>query len=177
MPPVDMMTMGCPMTVRGGGDPRQAWLARRLREWARRLGALPPMRMTASWSGSASDPPNTSAWRDVPRPIASSPRIRLMSDNRGRKTRLAIHLRAACSRLKALRNTRFAKAASRQAARAFRSLDPFRAPREPDRRRRDEERPFSSKQRTVSKPRTERPTTHGADAAPALTAQPFGQQR
>src|SRR5215813_6078298 len=52
-----------PMTVRGGGDPRQAWLARRLREWARRLGASPPMRMTASWSGSASDPPNTSVWR------------------------------------------------------------------------------------------------------------------
>ncbi len=64
-----------PITVRGGGDPRQAWLARRLREWARRLGASPPMRMTASWSGSASDPPNTSVWRDVPRPMASSPRI------------------------------------------------------------------------------------------------------
>jgi hypothetical protein len=41
-----------PHDVRGGGDPRQAWLARRLREWACRLGALPPMRMTASWFGS-----------------------------------------------------------------------------------------------------------------------------
>jgi hypothetical protein len=41
-----------PITIRGGGDPRQAWLARRLREWACRLGALPPMRMTASWSRS-----------------------------------------------------------------------------------------------------------------------------
>jgi hypothetical protein len=40
------------MTIRGGGDPSQAWLARRFREWACRLGALPPMRMTASWSGS-----------------------------------------------------------------------------------------------------------------------------
>src|SRR3954454_13515560 len=43
---------------------------------------------------------------------------------------------------KALRNTSDAKAARRQAALAFRSLDPFRALREPDRRRRDEERPF-----------------------------------
>src|SRR5712691_9267099 len=74
-----------PMTVRGGGDPRQAWLARRLREWARRLGATPLMRMTASWFGSASDPPNTSVWREVPRPMASSPRIRLMSGIRGRE--------------------------------------------------------------------------------------------
>ena len=64
-----------PMMVRGGGDPRQAWLARRLREWACRLGALPPMRMTASWFGSAWNPPNTSVWRDVPRLMASSPRI------------------------------------------------------------------------------------------------------
>ena len=63
------------MMVRGGGDPRQAWLARRLREWACRLGALPPMRMTASWFGSAWYPPNTSVWRDVPRLMASSPRI------------------------------------------------------------------------------------------------------
>src|SRR5258708_3636440 len=35
-----------------------------------------------------------------------------------------------------------AQAARRQAALAFRSLDPFRALREPDRRRRDEEPPF-----------------------------------
>jgi hypothetical protein len=35
-----------------------------------------------------------------------------------------------------------AKAASRQAPLAFRSLDPFRALRELDRRQRDEERPF-----------------------------------
>jgi len=63
------------MMVRGGGDPRQAWLVRRLREWACRLGALPPMRMTASWFGYAWNPPNTSVWRDVPRLMASSPRI------------------------------------------------------------------------------------------------------
>src|SRR5260221_2812977 len=34
---------------------------------------------------------------------------------------------------------------------AFRSLDPFRALREPDRRRRDEERLSRSEQRTLSK--------------------------
>src|SRR3954469_20281546 len=42
-------------------------------------------------------------------------------------------------------------AASRQAVLAFRSLDPFRALREPDRRRRDEERPSRSEQRTGNK--------------------------
>src|SRR5437667_12688072 len=106
------------------------------------------MRMTASWSGSASDPPNTSVWRDVPRPMASSPRIitqtlteRHQTPELRRKARLAVHRppRAQGSRD---RNTSFAKAARRQAPLAFRSLDPFRALREPDRRRRDEERPF-----------------------------------
>jgi len=137
------------MTVRGGGDPRQAWLARRLREWARRLGASPLMRMTASWSGSASDPPNTSVWRDVPRPMACSPRIIRQTPTKRHqwleleeKARLAVHRPCACSGVKALRNTSCAKAARRQAALAFRSLDPLRALREPDRRRRDEERPF-----------------------------------
>ena len=43
-------------------------------ESACRLGALPPMRMTASWFGSARNPPNTRMWRDRP-PVASSPRI------------------------------------------------------------------------------------------------------
>src|SRR6266446_6249387 len=47
-----------------------------------------------------------------------------------------------------------AKAASRQAMLAFRSLDPFRALREPDRRRRDEERLSRSEQRTLSKTKT-----------------------
>src|SRR5258707_9010334 len=42
-------------------------------------------------------------------------------------------------------------AATLQAPLAFRSLDPFRALREPDRRRRDEERPSRSEQKTVSK--------------------------
>src|SRR5260370_40275883 len=58
------------------------------------------------------------------------------------KARLAVHPPCACSGVKALRNTSCATAARRQAALAFRSLDPLRALREPDRRRRDEERPF-----------------------------------
>ena len=53
---------------------------------------------------------------------------------------LAVHPPSACSAVKALRNTSSAKAACRQAPLAFRSLDPFRALREPDRRQRDEER-------------------------------------
>src|SRR5271170_1047435 len=73
------------------------------------------------------------------------------------KAPVAVHLPSACSGVKAcpwpeqgaLRNTSDAKAASRQAVLAFRSLDPFRALREPDRRRRDEERPSRSEQRTV----------------------------
>src|SRR6516164_5251422 len=59
-----------------------------------------------------------------------------------KKPPVAVHHRSACSGVKALRNT---SAAKRQAAKpwlAFRSLDTFRALREPDRRRRDEERPF-----------------------------------
>src|SRR3954454_2428234 len=40
------------MTIRGGGDPSQAWLQRRPREWACRPRAAPPMRITASWSRS-----------------------------------------------------------------------------------------------------------------------------
>src|SRR5580704_11670268 len=46
------------------------------------------------------------------------------------------HRPSTCSGVKALRYTSDAKTASRQAPLAFRSLDPFRALREPDRRRR-----------------------------------------
>src|SRR6516162_9178106 len=60
----------------------------------------------------------------------------------GRQAHLAVQRPAAFSGVKALRNTSAAKAAGRQALLAFRSLDPLRALREPDRRRRDEERPL-----------------------------------
>src|SRR5271169_2825007 len=81
--------------------------------------------------------------------MASSPPIITQTFNKRRQTpelrreaHLAVHRPSACSGVKALRNTSDARAPSRQAALAFRSLDPFRALREPDRRRRDEERPF-----------------------------------
>jgi hypothetical protein len=157
-----MLTTRYPLTIRGGGDPRQAWLARRLREWACRLGALPLMRMTASWSGSASDPPNTSVWRDRSRPwrapLGSSAR-HLQADQTSewlqeRPASLSIvpsraQASGRCETQAALKPAPAkAGAARRQAPPAFRSLDPLRALREPDRRRRDEERPSRSEQRT-----------------------------
>src|SRR6266404_4184658 len=84
-------------------------------------------------------------------PMASSPRIlnrQAPSDAEANaKAPVAVHHRSACSGDKALRNTSHAKAASPQALLAFRSLDPFRALREPDRRRWDEERLSRSRAR------------------------------
>ena len=111
-------------------------------------GASPPMRMTASWFGSAwihRIQVRGAMFRARSRVPLGSVRhltgvIRRWSFQE--RPHLAVHRPSACSGVKALRNTSDAKAASRQAALAFRSLDPFRALREPDRRRRDEERPF-----------------------------------
>src|SRR5438445_1848780 len=106
------------------------------------------------------DLPNTSVWRDVLRPMASSPRIITQTCNGAvrrrsfrREASRAVHRPSACSGIKALRNTSDAKAASRLALLPFRSLDPFRALREPDRRRRDEERlsPLRTKNRQQTK--------------------------
>src|ERR1700758_4688538 len=44
------------MTTRGGGDPNNSMASMPSAEWARRLGASPSKRMTASWSGSNTDP-------------------------------------------------------------------------------------------------------------------------
>src|SRR6202023_399754 len=111
-------------------------------------GASPPMRMTASWSGSER------TYRIQVCGVKLRPNGELPSDLYGdiqqsssdagasQKRPLAVHRPSACSGVKALRNTSDAKRQSRQATLAFRSLDPFRALRKPDRRRRDEERPF-----------------------------------
>ena len=111
-------------------------------------GASPPMRMTASWSGSER------TYRIQVCGVKLRPNGELPSDLYGdiqqsssdagasQKRPLAVHRPSACSGVKALRNTSDAKRQSRQATLAFRSLDPFRALREPDRRRRDEELPF-----------------------------------
>src|SRR5215472_13616428 len=77
------------------------------------------------------------------------------------------HRPAACSSVKALRNTSEAKAASRQALLAFRSLDPLRALRGPDRRRRDEERHFPLRTKNWKQPQT---TASGSTAQPRATA-------
>ena len=120
-------------------------------------GALPPMRMTASWLGPEVDLPNTSLSRQKVRqwraPLGSSTGRHRQTAKLCKKPPVAVHHRSACSDVKALRNP---SAAKRQAAKpwlAFRSLDPFRALREPDRRRRDEERPFRSEQKTGNKPK------------------------
>src|ERR1700757_2111870 len=80
--------------------------------------------------------------------MASSPRIirRIaMSDTQLRResriSRFIVAPRAQASRRCETQAT-LAGQAGRQALLPFRSLDPFRALREPDRRRRDEERPF-----------------------------------
>src|SRR3954453_3683899 len=114
------------------------------------------MRMTASWSG-PNDPTEYKSVGTKMRPIASSPRILNRPTDRHRpetdamqKARLAVHRRSACSGVKALRNTSDARRQPRQALLPFRSLDPFRALREPDRRRRDEERPFPLRTKNFS---------------------------
>ena len=115
------------------------------------------MRMTASWSGSKrtyriqvcgakriqTDLPHTSVRREDA-PMASSPRMIMTQtpELRNEKPIALFIVPPRAQAFKALRNTSDAKAARRQAPLAFRSLDPFRALREPDRRRRDEERPF-----------------------------------
>src|SRR5262249_17913325 len=108
-------------------------------------GASQPMRMTASWSG-PHQPTGYKFAARRPRPngeLPSDPPQTAPSDAGALQKPVAVHHPSACSGGgKALRNTSAAKAASRQALLAFRSLDPFRALREPDRRRRDEEGPF-----------------------------------
>src|ERR1700757_1902479 len=94
-------------------------------------GALPPMRMTASWLG-PSGPTEYKFAASKDAPMASSPRIlnrQHTSDAESlQKAPVAVHHRSACSGVKALRNTSTAKPWL-----AFRFLDPFRALREPDR--------------------------------------------
>ena len=64
-----------PHDVRGGGDPRQAWFARRLREWACRPRSSAADAHDCIMVWIRMDPPNTRVWRDLPRLMASSPRI------------------------------------------------------------------------------------------------------
>jgi hypothetical protein len=78
-------------------------------------GALPPMRMIASWSGSKRTY-RIQVCGTKMRPIASSPSDPPRSDTQPptrheamQKARLAVHRRSACSGVKALRNTSHAR--------------------------------------------------------------------
>ena len=109
-------------------------------------GALPPMRMTASWSGSN----HPTAYKFVARrcaPMASSPRI-LCRFGTHRSPKLAMQKAPSqfivAARAQASRRceTQALLSGKPLALLPFRSLDPFHAYREPDRRRRDEEPGF-----------------------------------
>ena len=79
-------------------------------------GALPPMRMTASWSGSNDPTAYKCAARRCPNGELPSDLNRSTGTDQTpsmRKGRLAVHHRSACSGVKALRNT---SPARRQAA-------------------------------------------------------------
>src|SRR4029077_6722589 len=115
-------------------------------------GASPPMRMIASWSGS-NDPTvyksvagRCRQWRaplgDRHRPDAEAMQ----------KAPVAVHHRSACSGIKRC-ETQAPLGGKPPSFATVRSLDPFRALREPDRRRRDEERLSRSEQRTGNKPK------------------------
>ena len=124
-------------------------------------GALPPMRMTASWSGSKRTDRIQVCGAKRCAPMASSPRIITQTYNgrhQAREVRRKAHLLSIVPpRAQGSRRCETQASLRRQAAKAplaFRSLDPFRALREPDCRRRDEKRPFRSEQKTSAQPKT-----------------------
>src|SRR6185437_6255 len=112
------------------------------------------------------DLPDTSSRReDAPQwrvPLGSYPDRQCRHPSSAGKARLAVHPPSACSGVKAcpwleqgaLRNTSNARRQAAKLCYRFGPLTPFRALREPDRRRRDEERLSSSEQRTGKKPKT-----------------------
>src|SRR6516162_1756029 len=131
------------LTIRGGGSNLALMPTDRM---GPPPGASPPMRMIASWSGS-NDP---TAYKSVARrgalngELPSDPQQTDIDRHRPDTESYASPSRSPSS-LRVLRRQGAAKhkrreAASRQAMLPFRSLDPFRPLREPDRRRRGEER-------------------------------------
>src|ERR1700757_213177 len=114
-------------------------------------GASPPMRMTASWSGSKRTCRiQVCLWREAAPQMAAPLGLyqgQVLSDAAVSIERLPVIIppRAQASRRCETQATLSGKP---QAELAFRSLDPFRALHEPDCRRRDEERPFRSEQKT-----------------------------
>src|ERR1700681_4215442 len=140
------------------------------------------MRMTASWSGSKR------TYRIQVCGAKMRPNGELPSDHyedRRRQTpelrreaHRAVHRPSACSGVKALRNTSDAKAARRQAALAFRSLDPFRALREPDRRRRTKNGfPAPNKERSAKPTKQPLDRKSPYKSAANLTSSPLAPPR
>jgi hypothetical protein len=120
-------------------------------------GALLPMRMTASWSGSKQTDRIQVCGAKRCAPMASSPRIITQTYNgrhQTREVRRKAHLLSIVPpRAQGSRRCETQASLRRQAAKAplaFRSLDPFRALREPDCRRRDEKRPFPLRTKNFS---------------------------
>ena len=106
-------------------------------------GTSPPMRMTASWSGSKRTY-RIEVCGTKMRPIASSPSDPPRSDRQPptrheamQKARLAVHRRSACSGVKALRNTSDARRQAAKLCYRFGPLTPSARSAKPDRRRRD----------------------------------------
>ena len=126
--------------------PRQAWLPRRLREWARR----PELRRRCAWLHHDPGPhqtPRIQGCGAIDRASGELPSDhQLDTDTRYRTAGQISRTRAACSGVKALRNPSCAKAASR-------SLDPFRARREPDRVRPTKNGLCASNKELEAKPR------------------------
>src|SRR3954447_14730939 len=114
------------------------------------------MRMTASWSG----PNDPTEYKSVARRCAQSRAPLGFSTDRQTGTvqtpryakslpQFIVAARAQASRRC---ETQAPLSGKPLALLAFRSLDPFRALREPDRRRRDEERPFPLRTKKCNKP-------------------------
>src|SRR4029077_16086097 len=132
------LSTDCRLTIRGGGNRQLTW------------HTMPTKRMGPAARSFAADAhdcimvriqmdlPHTSVRREDA-PMASSPRMIMTQtpELRNEKPIALFIVPPRAQAFKALRNTSDAKAARRQAPLAFRSLDPFRALREPDRRRRD----------------------------------------
>jgi hypothetical protein len=91
------------------------------------------------------DRPNTRLLRKLRSPKASSPRMAAGAPPAG-------HRPSACSGVKALRNLSCAKGGKPPSLLTFRSLDPLRALRGADRRRRDEERPPAPNKEQLNQP-------------------------
>ena len=148
------------LMIRGGGKPYSNVALMPTERMGPPPGALPPMRMTASWSGSKRTY-RIQVCGTKMRPIASSPSDPPRSDRQPptrheamQKARLAVHRRSACSGVKALRNTSDARRQAAKLCYRFGPLTPSARSAKPDRRRRDEERLSRSEQRTDYKPKS-----------------------